>query len=131
MVPLWIRPLFLAAGLYDFVLGLAFVFPPVASWIFAWAGAPAPNHWGYIQFAALMLLVFGVMFFAVAGDPRGNRNLIPFGMLLKLCYVFIVAHYWSTDGVPTLFQPFAVLDALFLILFLIAYRALRPAAATA
>ena len=74
-----------------------------------------------------MLMVFGVMFLAVAIDPIANRNLMPFGMLLKLSYVGMVVYYWFVlDYCATLFKPFAVIDAVMLVLFLVAY--LKPPA---
>ena len=123
-----VQMLFLIAGVYDFVIGLAFLlFGPQ---IFAAANVPPPNHWGYIQFAALLLIVFGMMFFAVARDPVANRNFIPFGMLLKLSYVGIVGYYWSTTGCPMLFKPFAVIDAVMFILFWWAYMERTATTAT-
>jgi hypothetical protein len=119
MTPSAVRSLFLVAGAYDFVIGLAFLF--FGPQIFAAGSVPPPNHWGYIQFAALLLIVFGLMFFAIARDPVANRNLIPFGMLLKLSYVGIVAYYWSTTGCPTLFKSFTVVDAVMFVLFWWAY----------
>jgi hypothetical protein len=64
------------------------------------------------------------MFLAVAARPRANRNLIPFGVLLKLSYAGLVGYYWATASVPFLFVPFAVIDAIMLVLFLVAYWAL-------
>jgi len=115
-----VRLLFLIAGLYDLVIGVAFVgFGPQ---IYDAAGVPHPNSWAYIQFGALMLVIFGVMFLAVAYAPLANRNLIPFGVLLKISYVAIVAYYWVQLGdVPMLFKPFAAIDAVMLVLFLLAY----------
>src|SRR5262249_13988780 len=121
-----IRVLFAVAGAYDFLIGLAFLVN--GSGIFDAAGVPPPNHWGYLQFAALMLMTFGAMFFVVAADPLANQNLIPFGMLLKGRYVALVAWYWARTDVPTLFKPFAVIDALMLVLFGLAYRELRRGA---
>src|SRR5436190_1091802 len=95
--------------------------------LFDSAGVPQPNHWAYIQFGALILVVFGLMFFAVARDPVSNRNLIPFGMLLKLSYTGLVAYYWITTDCPLLFKPFAVIDGAMLVLFLLAYRKGRVA----
>jgi hypothetical protein len=122
MKPTWVRWLFAVCGVYDAGIGLAFV--AGGPTIFDAAGVPHPNHWGYIQFAALLLVVFGLMFFAVAADPLANRNLIPFGMLLKVCYVGIVGFYLATAGMPLLFQPFAGIDAVMLVLFAVAYRRL-------
>jgi hypothetical protein len=118
-----VRVLFAVAGLYDFVIGAGFLF--VGAAIFDSAGVPHPNHWAYIQFVCLLLMIFGVMFFAIAYDPAGNRNLIPFGMLLKAAYAGLVAYYWATSGCATLFKPFAIVDGIMLILFLLAYLQLR------
>src|SRR5712692_8873183 len=115
-----VRLLFAIAGLYDFLIGLAFLcFGPQ---LFDTTGVPQPNHWGYIQFGSLLLVIFGTMFFAVAHDPVANRNLIPYGMLLKLSYTGLVAYYWMTTDCPMLFKPFAIIDAVMFALFLLAYR---------
>ncbi len=69
-----------------------------------------------------MLLVFGLMFAAIALNAERNRNLIPFGVLLKASYSGIAFLYWFTEDIPNLWKPFAVMDVLFLILFLMAFR---------
>ncbi len=111
--------LFLVAGLYDFLIGLAFLL--CGGMLLKWAGIPEPNHWGYLQFAALQLLIFGAMFLQVSRDPVGNRNLIVCGLMLKVSYVSLVAYYWAKGECPLLFQPFAVIDAVMFVLFLLAY----------
>jgi hypothetical protein len=122
----WIRLLFTAAGAYDLLIGLAFLgFGPQ---LFAESGVPQPNHWAYIQFGSLLLIIFGIMFFTVAYDFAANRNLIPFGVLLKLSYAGLAAYYWITTGIPMLFKPFAIIDAVMLVLFLLAYS--KPPART-
>src|SRR3981189_1375196 len=113
-----IRLLFVIAGLYDFIIGLTFLlFGPQ---LFDSPGVPPPNHWGYIQFGSLLLMIFGTMFFAVAYDPIANRNLIPYGILLKLSYAGLVAYYWVTTDCPLLFKPFAIIDAVMFLFFLLA-----------
>jgi hypothetical protein len=114
-----VRLLFALAGAYDFIIGLAFLF--FGPQIFDTTGVPHPNHWGYIQFGSLLLVIFGIMFFAVAYNPVANRNLIPYGMLLKLSYTGLVAYYWITTDCPLLFKPFAVIDAVMFVLFFLAY----------
>ena len=121
---LMIRMIFGVAAAYDFLIGLVFLLAGKA--LFDASGIPHPNHWGYIQFGSLMLIIFGIMFFCVAKAPVSNRNLIPFGMLLKMSYVGMVAYYWITTGCPFLFKPFAVIDLLMLVLFAIAYRSTTP-----
>jgi hypothetical protein len=115
-----VRLLFVIAGLYDFLIGLAFLC--LGPQLFDATGVPQPNHWGYIQFGSLLLVIFGTMFFAVAYDPVANRNLIPFGMLLKLSYTGLVTYYWVTMDCPLLFKPFAIIDAVMFVLFFLAYR---------
>lgn len=115
-----IRMIFLVAGLYDLLLGLGFVF--FGPEIFEKTGVPPPNHWGYIQFGALLLIVFAIMFFAVAYQPLRNRNLMPYGMLLKLSYSGLVSYYWLTTDCPLVFKVFALIDAVMLVLFFSAYN---------
>src|SRR5207253_2346229 len=115
-----VRLLFITAALYDFLVGVTFLlFGPR---LFEATGVPPPNHWGYIQFGSLLLIVFSIMFFAVAYDPMANRNLMLYGMLLKLSYVGLVGYYWIATDCPQLFKPFAVIDGVMFVLFLLAYR---------
>ena len=120
--------MFYLAAVYDGVLGLAFLF--AASSVFAWYNVTPPNHFGYVQFPAALLIVFGLMFVAVARKPQINRNLIPYGLLLKIAYCGVVFYYWFTAGIPGMWKPFAIADLAFIVLFVWAYRALtgpRPA----
>ena len=34
-----------------------------------------PNHWAYVQFPAALLVIFGLMFVAIAQDPVANRGI--------------------------------------------------------
>jgi hypothetical protein len=117
--------LFLVAALYDGLLGLAFL--AAADWIFRSAQVTPPNHFGYVQFPGAILMVFGIMFAAVARRPRENRNLIPYGILLKVSYCGVAGYHWLAGGIPLLWKPFVAIDLVFLVLFLLAYRSLgRP-----
>ena len=119
MTVLQMRLLFLVAALYDFLIGLVFLTKGPS--LFEWSGIPEPNHWGYVQFAALMLMIFGLMFVAVVVDPIGQRNLIRYGLLLKLSYCGLAIFYWTTSGLPNLFKPFVFIDAVMYGLFLASY----------
>lgn len=113
-----IRPiaaLFLLVALYDGVLGLAFFAAPAA--LFRLADVPPPNHFGYVQFPALLLIVFALMFVAIARDPVANRGMIVYGILLKLSYSGLVFWYWFSTGIPGLWKPFAVIDLATALLF--------------
>lgn len=117
-----IRIVYYLAALYDGVLGLAFLLIPAK--IFNWFNVTIPNHWGYVQFPALMLIIFALMFLAIAVKPYANRNLIPYGILLKVAYSGTVFSYWFTIGIPGMWKPFAVIDLIFALIFIWSYFAM-------
>lgn len=118
-----IRALFVVSALYDGLLGIVFLF--ATGCVFQRFGVTPPNHPGYVQFSAALLIVFAIMFAAIAMDPQGNRNLIPYGMLLKVSYCGVVGFHWFTTGLPSMWKPFCVFDLIFLALFVWAWNALR------
>lgn len=110
-----VRVLFLAAALYDGVLGAAFlIFPGVT---FEICKVAPPNHMGYVQFPAAVLIIFAVMFLAIAVRPAANRRLIPYGIMLKIAYCGIVGYYWFSSSLPYVWKPFAIADLVFIALF--------------
>ena len=117
-----IRLLFAIAAIYDFAIGITFL--TNGPQLFESTGVPQPNHWAYIYFGSLLLMIFGLMFAAVALNPRGNRNLIPYGILLKISYASLVGYYWAIGPVPWLFKPFFFIDLVMLFLFVLAYIAI-------
>jgi hypothetical protein len=117
-----VRALFLIAALYDAILGASFLVAPGR--VYQWAGVAPPNHWAYVQFPAALLLIFALMFAAIARNPAGNRSLIIYGVLLKAAYCGIAFGYWFTAGIPDLWKPFAVIDLVMAILFVLSYRVL-------
>jgi hypothetical protein len=121
-----IRVLFAFAGLWDGLLGLAFLVAGPS--IYRLAHITPPNHWGYIHFPAGLLVIFGLMFLAVAWRPVENRNLIIYGVLFKLCYSGVVAWHWFHGGIPVMWTYFAWADTAMAVLFVWSMRVLRPAA---
>jgi hypothetical protein len=115
--------LFSLAAVYDGVLGLAFLLAPLM--IFQRLEVTPPNHFGYVQFPALLLLIFAWMFASVAYAPDRNINLIPYGIALKVAYCSIVFYYWFTVEIPYVWKPFAIMDFGWIILFAIAFVALK------
>ena len=115
--------LFSLAAVYDGVLGLAFLLAP--SMIFQRLEVTPPNHFGYVQFPALLLLIFAWMFASVAYAPDKNINLISYGIALKVAYCSIVFYYWFTVEIPYVWKPFAIMDFGWIILFAIAFVALK------
>ena len=121
-----VRGLFVLAGLYDGIIGAAFLLAWAA--IFAHFGIAPPNHPGYVQFPALLIIIFALMFFAIAIRPATNRNLIGYGILLKLSYSGTVLYYWFNGGIPGMWKPFAIADLIFAVLFVWAYMRVRSLA---
>lgn len=121
-----IQIMFLIAALYDGLLGLAFLVAPVA--LFGLFQVTPPNHIGYVQFPALLLMLFAWMFLKIAREPVANRNLIPFGVGLKVSFCAVVIGHWALNGIPTMWKPFAVADLCFLVLFVAAARVLKTPA---
>jgi hypothetical protein len=119
-----VSTIFALSGIYDAGLGLIFLLAPAA--MYARFAVTPPNHWGYVQFGAAMLIIFGLMFLQVAVKPAANRNLIPYGILLKVAYAGTVFAYWFTQGLPDMWKPFAFCDAIFAVLFVWAWVRLAP-----
>jgi hypothetical protein len=122
MIPRWIRPLFIVAALYDFLLGAAYFFFYPA--FYARFGIELPNHPGYVQLNALFVTIMGVGFWMVANAPARNRDLIVLGSLFKAAYAGIVFAYWARGLMPSMWLIWAVCDTLFLMAFLGALLAL-------
>jgi hypothetical protein len=120
-----ISALFWVAAVYDGVLGIVFLLDPGLA--FRWLNVTPPNHFGYVQFPAALLLVFAAMFVAIARRPVENAALIPYGMFLKVAYCGVVFRYWLAQDIPTMWKPFAVADLAFLLLFVWAWMQLRRA----
>lgn len=115
--------LFIVAAVYEGLLGVAFLFGSGA--LFQWFGVTPPNHLGYVQFPAALLIVFAIMFMSIAMNPVRNRNFIPYGILLKVSYCGVVSFHWLTAGLPGMWKPFCILDLVFLIAFAWAWAALQ------
>lgn len=113
---------FVVAALYDGLIGATFLV--AGSSVFQWYGVTPPNHPGYVQFPAALLIVFAIMFAAVARSPIENRNLIPYGILLKISYCGAVMFYWLTQDLPDMWKPFCIMDFAFILVFVWAWMAL-------
>ena len=124
-----IRLFYVVASAYDGLLGLAFLV--FAARIYSHFGITPPNHWGYIHFPAGVLMIFGLMFLMIALHPIENRNLITYGILLKLCYAGTVGWHWYYGGIPTMWKYFAFADLVFAVLFFWSMVRLEAAATEA
>jgi hypothetical protein len=120
--PKWILAVFWTAAAYDGLLGVLFLIRP--GWAFRVFEVTPPNHMGYVQFPAALLIIFGIMFAAVARDPHANRGLIVYGVLLKAAYCGVTSFYWITSGLPGMWKPFVWIDLVMAVLFVRAYSVL-------
>ncbi|MCC6681973.1 MAG: hypothetical protein IT445_13820 [Phycisphaeraceae bacterium] len=122
-----VRILMTLAGIYDGTLGVAFVFFTART--FDLIQMPLPDHLGYVQFAAALLIVFALMFFAVAANPVRYLEFVTAGMGLKVSYIAVVTYYGQTQGVPPVWLWFAAADGLWLLLFIVIRAAIPRAVA--
>lgn len=67
----WIKTTFWIGALYDGILGLAFLFAGHS--IFAHFEVPPPNHPGYLQFPALLLIIFAILASAIVQHRHDDR----------------------------------------------------------
>jgi hypothetical protein len=118
----WVKLLFLIAGLYDGILGVVFLIAPES--IFLSFDVTAPYHMAFIQFPAMLLIVFAIMFFRVAIDPVKNRELILYGCGLKISYCSTVFWYATMSEISFIWIPWAWADILFLVLFVLVWKKL-------
>ena len=118
-----IKLIFFIAALYDGILGIAFILFPGD--IFAFYQVEPPNHMAYVQFPALLLIVFSVMFIRIALNPIINRELILYGCGLKISYVATAFWYQITTGIPFMWVPWAWIDLVMLFIFIMAWLKLN------
>jgi hypothetical protein len=126
----WIKIFLVVSGVYDGVLGIVFFLIPAT--LYRFFAVTPPNHYAYVRFPALLLILFGVMFLRAAADPVGRRDVLLYGAGLKISYCAVVFWYQFRHAIPSIWIPFAYFDLAFLALFLLAWKATaRPAQATA
>lgn len=118
-----LKTLFLIAALYDIILGL--VFGLLYKTVYTTFETELPNHAGYIQLAAAYIFTFGIGFYLVYKDPVKNQAIITLGVLMKLLFVVVVFGHLLLDSVPAFYVPFAIIDILFLLLFLYSQSAIK------
>ena len=125
------RSVLLATAVYDGVLGGVFLAAPQQA--LAWVDVPPINHVGYLQFPGALLLIFALMFAQAALRPARHRNLIGYGLLLKLAYIGVAGGHWVIDGadLPLIWKPFVIADVVFAVLLFVSWWKLRRGVAAA
>ncbi len=116
------RALFMVAGLYDVLLGLAFLVAGES--ILKSVGVQLPPHIAFIHLSAIFIVVQGVSYLLVARDLWAGVGLVWVGVLYKASYVGLAAWYLITNQMPSsFFVLWAIADAGFLVAFLLFIRA--------
>jgi len=121
----WMKAAFGVSAIYDGLLGVVFLF--AAPMIYDYFGIERPNHPGYVHFPALLLIIFALMLWRIASNPVKYRDLMPYGIGLKIAYCGVVFFHKFTTGIPDMWMPFAWLDLIFMILFFLAWTKVKGA----
>ena len=121
--------MFVAAALFNFVIGVPIILFP--AWTYAVAYVPplaagdaiALRFWADFGYA---VVIIGAGYFLVALDPTQNRGLVWVGVAAKLFDV-VTLTYRFVSGLahPVVLVP-AVIDAAFVLLFLLFLYRTRP-----
>ncbi len=116
------RTFFLVAALYDLVLGAVFVV--VGEPILTAIGMALPPHIAYVQLVAVFIFVQGLSYWLAYRDPFANLGLVRVGVAYKAAYSGLALYYLVIGQLPSVFFiPWAVVDLLFLIGFVMFLRA--------
>ena len=124
-----IRTIYLVGGLYDMIVGL--IFGLFFKAIYNSFGVEHPNHDGYIQIAAMYIFVFGVGYYLVYKNPLEGLGLVIIGILMKLGFVTVVFGHYIFGSIPQMYVPFALLDVIFAVIFIMTYAPLKKLKAAA
>ena len=124
-----VKSVFMASAVYDILLGL--IFGLFYKLVYNAFETTLPNHAGYIQLVAMYLLIFGIGFWCVAKNPMANLGIIRLGIMMKAAFIIVVVGHLLFGSVPSFYVPFAVIDAVFLVLFVMAESFVRRTAVAA
>ena len=122
------RTFFLAAAIYDIVLGIAFfiLYEP----LFSALGIGLPNNTSYIHLTAAFVFTQGLGYWFVYQDPSTNLGIVKLGIVYKAIFSGLAFYYLAIGQLlHPVFLVFGVADVLFLVGFWLFLR--RPAEAAA
>ena len=120
------KGLYLISALYDFILGIAFLF--FYQPIFKMLGMNIPENPAYLTFCALMIALFGILLFMIYQNLSGSRRLIIYAILVKFAYIGTVLYYYLFVGSSYVDMPFLIFagfDFVFAILFIESLKYIR------
>jgi len=110
------RVLFLIAAIYDFILGVVFFL--FYEQIFSIFNITLPVYPMYLQMAAAFIIAMGVGYYFIFLNMYRNIDLVKLGVVYKLVYSGLTAYFYFKNLANVIFFWFAMLDAIFLALFI-------------
>jgi hypothetical protein len=118
------RNLFLAAALYDFILGLFFFI----FWRFIFdhiLKIPYPNYPAFYQAAAAFIFAMGLGFYFVYLNMYRNIDIVKLGIVFKLFYTGVAFYYAFVENMPWIFAVFGFLDLIFVAFFVLFLHSIK------
>lgn len=109
------KNLFLIAAIYDFVLGLLFLFFYLP--IYNFLNMTLPGYPAYLQMSAAFVVAMGVGYFFVYKNMYRNIDLVKLGIVYKAAYSGVASYFYFTGQAFLPFLWLAIIDTLFLLLF--------------
>ena len=122
------RFLFSISAIYDFLLGVTFMFFAERAFAALGISDKLPAIRGYLTLLGAFVLVIGIAYFLIArGDLKRNVDLILVGVLYKLAYAGTAFYYWYQGHLPHVAfgALFGVADAVFFVLMAECYMLLK------
>jgi len=110
------KSVFLATAIYDFFLGLIFLFWYSA--IFSFLNIPLPNYPMYLQLSAAFVVAMGVGYYFVYQNMAGNRDLVKLGVVYKAVYSSFAIYFFLKGLAHIVFFWLAIIDLAFLLMFI-------------
>lgn len=112
-----------SGAVFNALAGLPFVLAP--QWMSGLLGAQGgPLASLFMQLTGGCVLLFGVIYALIANDPLRYRPLILLGVAGKLMVVALVWYYWAQGALGWLLPLLVLVDALYSVCFLRAFRLL-------
>ncbi len=120
-----ISNLFRIAAFYNWLVGIPLLIATAP--MLAIIGLAAPEDLTWHRLAALLIAIFGVVYWIIAPAPSQHRPFIKLAVAGKVSVFLLFAQAWNAGFVTSMAFGIAVGDLLFGILFALALRELAKA----
>jgi hypothetical protein len=114
--------LFRIAAIYNWLVGIPLLIATAPMLAIMGMAAPADLTWH--RLSALLVAIFGIIYWMIAAAPQSYRPLIKLAVAGKVSVFLLFAQAWLGGFVSSMAFGIAVGDLLFGILFAFALRAL-------